>query len=293
MIFLSTTSDGKNTEGIGAMVQAQLFCYSLARKIDVGFSFSKFKNFTHFQHCGMTQESFMDEINSFFNFQSEIQDDDSIKKISLNQVDENALLELKKQHQNDNVIVDLNQRNLLRLIDSLIKDVEKKSIIRSLKNKIVLKNSLKYKRGSFSKKKKNVAIHIRKFTNTDCCAAPVRDLFDKSKETFYENLIKSLSDVYADQEIVYRIYAQGNVAEYQFLNEIKLPPTQKINFHIDEHPLTSLYYMINSNVLVMANSSFSWIAHLYRNHEMVYKKNQFNMSTYSNNVKVLNADGSI
>jgi len=66
-----------------------------------------------------------------------------------------------------------------------------------------------------------------------------------------------------------------------------------ISFHIEEYPIISLYYMINSDVLVMANSSFSWISHLYGNHELVCMKQGFNHPMYSLNLKEIDKNGNL
>jgi len=36
-----------------------------------------------------------------------------------------------------------------------------------------------------------------------------------------------------------------------------------VTLHLDEHPLTSLYHMIKSDIRVMSNSSMSYLAALY------------------------------
>jgi hypothetical protein len=289
MIFLTTNSNGENKEGIGAIVQIQLFCYALAKKCNVGFVFSKFENFSHYQYYNVSQDKFMDDVNSFFNFQSEIENQE-IEKISLRNFNESSILELKQKYQTKDVIIDLNGREILRLANSLMFDIEINSIFNPLKMNLFLHEKFKYIEEFATHK--CVTIHIRKYTKTDNCNSHIRDLFDKSKESFYVNLINSLSKKYQNQKLIFRIYAQGSAEEYQFLSKLQLPHDHILSFHIEEYPIISLYYMIKSDILVMSNSSFSWIAHLYGNHEIVYYKQKFNMPIRSN-ARLLKTDGNL
>ena len=49
------------------------------------------------------------------------------------------------------------------------------------------------------------------------------------------------------------------MTQFEEFNKLGLP----IKFHIDEHPLTSLYHLIKSDVKVLSNSSFSYISSIY------------------------------
>lgn len=292
MIFFSANSDGGNTEGIGAMVQAQLLCYSISKFFNLGFHFSKFKNFTHYQHYNVSQEKFMNDVNEFFNFPS-IDESKITKKIKLDRLEKNIINDIiKSTKEDENIILEFNQKNILKFFvsNNLIKESEKNSSIRSLKSNLILNKKFKK---PFSKYEKNIAIHIRKYTSTDCCQSQKRDLFSESKQQYYINLTECLSNLYQEHKSRLRIYAQGNLDEYAFLNNSKLSKKHKLSFHIDEYPLTSLFYMINSDVLAMANSSFSWISHLYGNHELVCVKEGFDHPMYSSNLKTINKDGII
>ncbi len=292
MIYLSVNSDGKNTEGIGAMVQAQLLCYVISKSLDVGFYFSKFKNFTHYQHCDIGQEEFMNDINNFFNLPS-IDDSKITKTISLDRLEKSVINDLKKDIKNDeHVVLQFEQKVILKffVINNLIKEAENKSIIRSLKNSLVLDD--KFKQPFFSNEK-NIVVHIRKYTKTDSCASPIRDLFTAEKKQYYINLIECLSLLYKDKKSKFRIYAQGSINEYTFLSSAKLHQDHTLSFHIEEYPIISLYYMINADVLAMANSSFSWISHLYGQHELVCVKEGFNHPMYSLHTKTIDKSGMI
>jgi hypothetical protein len=283
MIFLSTNSDGKNTEGIGAMVMTQLLCYTLAKKMNIGFYFSKFKNFAHFEYHNMTQDSFMNDINEFFNLPSEINESEVTKKLFYNSISENEILKLKETYERENVLIEIKEKYFLKNSGLIIDYADKFSTIRFLKSCLNLKKQHEYQ--DFLKTEKNISVHIRKYTKTDCCSSPKRDLFNKSKEKFYIKLLKDISNLYKDENLHFRIYAQGDISEYTFLNGV-LDQKDKISFCIEEYPITSLYYMINSDVLVMANSAFSWIAHLYGDHKVTYVKHGFDAPLYKGSVLI-------
>jgi len=292
MIYLSVNSNGNNTEGIGAMVQAQLLCYSITKMLNVGFYFSKFKNFTHYQHHNVSQEEFMDDVNKFFNFPS-IDDSNVTRKISVNKLEKNTIDDFKrKAKDNENVVLEFDLKLIFKFFinNALIKEAENKSTIRSLKSNLVLEDKFKQ---AFSTDEKNIAIHIRKYTSTDSAPDSSRDLFVPEKKQYYINLLERLSFLYENQKSKFRIYAQGSIEEYDFLNSAKLHENHTISFHIEEYPIISLYYMINSDVLVMANSSFSWISHLYGNHELVCVKQGFNHPMYSLNLKEIDKNGNL
>lgn len=292
MIYLSVNSDGKNIEGMGAMIQAQLLCYAISKNFNVGFHFSKLKNLTHYQYYNVDKEEFIDDINKFFNLPS-IDDSKITKKINLNILDKNIIYDFKKSsNDNENIILEFEQKPILKFFvnNELIKEVEKNSIIKSLKHNLVLQEKFKQ---SFSKDEKNIAVHIRKYTSTDSSPDISRDLFKPEKKQYYINLLECLSNLYKNQKSKFRIYAQGSINEYEFFNSIKLHENHTLSFHVEEYPIISLYYMINSDVLVMANSSFSWISHLYGNHELVCMKQGFNHPMYSLNLKEIDKNGNL
>ena len=69
MIYLYTSADGKNTEGIGAMAQYQIHTCTLSRALGVEFMGQNFTNLQHYQKYS-TQEQFNMDCSKFFNFPS-------------------------------------------------------------------------------------------------------------------------------------------------------------------------------------------------------------------------------
>lgn len=287
MIYLNTNSNGMNTEGIGAMVQFQLFCYSLSQILKVGYCFSNFSNFTHYQYNNLTQEEFMNDINRFFNFPNNIEEF-KFPKIKINDENISFINSLIDQ----NLIVEISPHVLMSLGQKSIDMIENQRYIKNLKKNIFLDDNLKYK--TYNKEEKNIAIHIRVFTKTDCDTSLSREYFDISKKEYYQNVIKTLSKKFKKEKLCIRIYSQGDENNFSFFNSLKneIPEYHKIELHIEEHPLTTLFYMIESDILVMANSSLSYIAHLYRDKE-TYVKKSFYHTVYNENTFFINDSGII
>jgi len=270
-IYLSTNADGMNTEGIGAMVQSQLFTKALSDFFKCGYIFRGFKNFTHFQYFDITQEKFMKDINEFFNLYEN--QDLKIKKINISSYDD--LLSILNTNADD-VEIELEPGLVTHLGQYYLSEFEKSGSIRAIKNKFKFKLE--------KPKEFGVALHIRKFTKTDCDTSEVRDYFTKEKEEYYLNLIDSLRETYQNKNPKFQIYSQGSEEEFNFLR------SSDVSFFIEEYPLDSIEKMLKADVFVMANSSMSYIAHLLRDH-ITYCKLGFYHKTYDSLKLFIGYDG--
>jgi len=256
MIHFTTNPDGKHTEGIGAMAQYQIVCYILSKLYNVGFYFTGFKNLTHYQYFNITQEQWCDNINNFFNLP--ISKPLDLPIINFSQINNDLKIFLSK---NDNIIIDFEYPHLMSFIDNYVDVPEVRNLLSELGTNIILDDKLKY----FNKKKQNVSIHIRKYTQTDCDLNPRREYFNEKKQQLYLNLIDSLDS----SNIDFHIYSQGDIKDFDFIKG------DNIYKHIEENPLISLYHMIKADALITANSSLSYIAHLLGNHKKCFVRNNF------------------
>ena len=283
MIYLNTSSDGKITGGIGASLQFQLFCYALSKEIDVGYYSDNFFNVPHYEYYGITQEQYCDDINKTFKIPSDISSDEanSLKVIKLNSIDQ-SIFELKNQFEKDNIIVSVDANALVQYGNRNLIKIQKNRTIKDLNKFINLDNHLRHSK-IINDNVKSIAVHIRRYTKTDCDDNATRDLYDKSKNQNYINIISSVSRKFKNENILFRIYAQGAEEDFIFLKKIDLFTNHEIELHIEEYPITSLYYMINSDMLIMANSSFSYVAHLIKD-KITFAKQSFYHKTYSDTV---------
>lgn len=226
-MIVSVSSDGKNTEGIGAMAQYQLFCYGLSKYLGHNYSFSPFERLQHYQYFDVTQEEFCKDVNNLFNFH-------------------------KYSYSTSNSVC-LNPNDLMREGQKHLDDI--KPYLQSLE--LSLPEGMKY----FSEKDINVAIHIRVYTKTDCDPSPVREYFGSRSGkglNYYANIMKTICSDFSDRDVVFHIYSQGKDSDFEEFKKLGF----NVKLHIEEYPTISLYHMAYSDVLIMANSSLSYIAHL-------------------------------
>lgn len=254
-IFISTSSDGLKREGIGAVVQYQIICYILSKIHDTQFYFTGFKNLHHYQYFDTTQEKWDQEITEFFNFKTSPVLTHDIIHIN------NDHSFLKNLNAKETIILNLEGLYLMRTLHKIINEPKTREILLELKNNLKLKQEQKY----FESDKKNIAIHIRKFTQTDNCTSTNREYFTEARKDIYLNHIKRLDD----KNHVFHIYSQGTEEEFKFLKK------ENVILHIEENPLISLYHMINADFFIAANSSFSYIAHLLGTHEKCFGRSNF------------------
>lgn len=120
----------------------------------------------------------------------------------------------------------------------------------------------------FDKSKKNIAIHIRVINHYD----------DKHEINNYDNLvgrfdiqvnqyislIAFFKKNYSDHDIY--IFSQDNIyKKYKTITEIP-----NIKLHVDTDAITTFHHLSNADILVIAKSSFSYLAGLYNKNIVMY-----------------------
>ena len=255
MIYLYTSADGKNTEGIGAMAQYQIHTYTLSRALGVEFIGQNFTNLQHYQKYS-TQEQFNTDCSKFFNFPSRA----GLWNLNVEKFDhiDDSLLQYVKEHRDteEEKFVEINNFALMHFADSNIDWWSKHNLMGDLIPRLEFDQSNYY----LDEEKLNIAVHIRNFVSTDNDPSPTREYFERGneKEKYFVNLINNIEETF-DFDKEFHIYSQGDESQFEtFLNL-----GWNVTLHLDEHPLTSLYHMIKSDIRVMSNSSMSYLAALY------------------------------
>lgn len=224
---VATSSKGK--EGMGAEAQYQIFCRAWAHMNNKEYTFTPFKNIEHYQHTGVTQEEFCNDVNKLFQF-------------------DKAPLPSKSSEWLNTPSLKGYWQNHLDSLYPFLKD-----------QVLFLDEDKKY----FNAEEINVAIHVRVRTHLDPCSDPAREYFDVSRKldpkVYYANIISGIKRCYLNKKVSFYIYSQGSPEDFKFFNEMD----DNVHLHIEEYPPISVYHMANADVLVMANSSFSYVAHLY------------------------------
>ena len=275
MIYLFTRADGKQTEGIGAVAQCQIHTYTLSKMLGVGFASTKFENLQHYQEYD-TQENFSNDVTNFFNFPNQIEPPNDAVKFE--HVDRTFLDFIEKNKNGDEIYVEISNKDLIRVA---ISNTEKwSSVIPDLSKLVSIDDSKKY----FDEDKLNISLHITNFIEgRDNDRTPQREQFVQGnrKEKYYIDLLQKFDDIFnrrgrtlfVDKE--YHIYSRsqtpGDLSQFEAFTKLDLP----IKFHIDEHPLISLYHLIQSDVKVLSNSSFSYMSALYGDGLNIVRDNFF------------------
>ena len=260
-------ADGLLTEGIGAIAQYQIHTYNLSKLLGVEFASTEFANLQHYQGYG-TQEEFGKDITKFFNFPNKIDLTDK-NVVLFERIDQKFLDFVDKNKNEKDLFVEIKEYDLMKFADSNY--LNWNQYINDLSSRIVFDNSKYY----FDDDKLNVSLHIRNFIEgkDNDYNNPSRELCSKGdqKEKYYIKLLQKFDKIFNEDnntkslEKEYHIYSRsqipGDLSEFESFTKLGLP----IKFHIDEHPLVSLYHLIRSDVKALSNSSFSYISSLYGN----------------------------
>lgn len=282
-IFLQVPSSGKNEEGFGAIMQDVLAYYATSRVLGIRTLFNGLRDLQHYQYYNVTQEEFCQDLNSLFDCMiSELSEKD-VQYIKFQNIDQSTFDFIKNfDKEKDDVVLNIDHGSVINFFRSNIQMMEKIDVFKEVRENLFIPESEKYfKRGAI-----NVAIHIRKFTETDVDLNSSREYYSKEKVQYYINLIEKIGNIIGNErEKEFHIYSQGKEEDFQFLTRCN----QRVKLHIEEYPPTTMYHLCKSDILVMANSSFSYVSGLIGN-QILLCRNNFWHPTFSE--RKITLDGS-
>ena len=264
-MYIFNRADGKQTEGIGAVAQCQIHTYTLSKMLNVGFVSTNFKNLQHYQEHS-TQEKFCEDVTKFFNFPNSQAIESVDDSVYFERVDQNFVDFVKKNQKDDDLYVEIGNIDLMRIADNNYQIWE--PFIKELSPLVFFDQDKYY----YDDEKLNIALHITNFIegrDNDRSLSREQFVQGNKKEQYYINLLQKFDQIFnkdsktGSLEKEYHIYSRsqtpGDLTQFESFTKLGLP----IKFHIDEHPLTSLYHLIKSDVKVLSNSSFSYISAIY------------------------------
>jgi len=264
-MYIFNKADGKQTEGIGAVAQCQIHTYTLSKMLNVGFVSTNFKNLQHYQEHS-TQEKFCEDVTKFFNFPNSQAIESVDDSVYFERVDQNFVDFVKKNQKDDDLYVEIGNIDLMRIADNNYQIW--KPFIKELSSLVFFDQDKYY----YDDEKLNIALHITNFIegrDNDRSLSREQFVQGNKKEQYYINLLQKFDQIFnkdsktGSLEKEYHIYSRsqtpGDLTQFESFTKLGLP----IKFHIDEHPLTSLYHLIKSDVKVLSNSSFSYISAIY------------------------------
>lgn len=285
MIYLETNSDGEKSlgcinsgkiEGIGAIAQYQLLLYAICKKFNLGFYNTGFKNVGHSSYRNISIEEWSNSFTKFFNFST-----DKIieNRISFLKIDEEffSFIEENKDSPED-ILIYIDSEGVLEYGQSIINEIYEEKYLIDLKNNFI--PNTKY----FDSESLNISFHIRNINSEDISFYSFREYYDKEQIFKYSNPIKNIEEICKGHSTVLHIHSQGNQEDF-----IELLENQKENFkivlHLNDNPINDIYHMSHADLLIMANSSFSWISHLL-NYNVTLVRSNFWQALYPNVIRL-------
>ena len=252
-------------EGFGSKLQFILSCYLFCIKNNLQFVYTDIKNFEHMSWNDLESQDNWDLLLNNY-----IKDSFLLKDI---------YIEYKNLPKDINIIrnsynIYERQNNLYEYTDEFIGKTHLDNNIHEYEY-IFGKLSVNYLESTksnptyFKKDIINIALHIRRLTNTDVCNADIRELYIKGNkfDLYYCNCITNLKNILKDRNKEFHIYTQLNDSEDNtiFDHYYKLQDgNTKIIIHKGGNLLNDIHHMILSDIFIMSKSSLSAIVNYYR-----------------------------
>jgi len=282
-IYLQTNSDGEKSpgyinsgkkEGIGAIAQYQLLLYAICKKLNVNFYNSGFKNIGHSSYTNYSEDEWSDSFTKFFNFSSNFSIENKIHFSKINEEFFSFIQENKNS--SSKILIYIEPESVLEYGQLIIGEIYKNKYLNDLKNNLCFRE--KY----FSSDFLNISFHIRNINSEDNCFQDFRELYNKNNSN-YINIVEQLKTV-CTEKVKLHIHSQGDQKDFDELLNYQ-QENFNIELHINDHPINDIYHMSHADLLIMANSSFSWISHLM-NYNTTLVRDNFWHSTYPNTIKL-------
>ena len=261
MIYLTTNTDGwvtGSSEGIGSVCQWNLLLNCLCQDLRVQFCADPFTNINHWQYNDMTVQEWSYQFTSFFNFKR--------KYVDVPCCDFDGSY---------NDLVDIiHTSQILSKPDDMIYRVSKQFIVQNCLKRMdefsakgyfsTIRDSLNYQGEKyFEEGRRNISVHVRASNSADIPPNV------PSMETYGVwigqgeicNLIENFKKVLYNEEVTLHIHSQGDESNF---DEIKSAETDsfKIELKLNRPATEDIYHMSHADILVLAKSSYSWMAHL-------------------------------
>lgn len=156
-------------------------------------------------------------------------------------------------------------------------------------------NSVKRPELYYDKTRINIAMHVRRFTETDTCTYHVRKLFgstEKNDSYYYEN-IRLLKSIFMKRSetngLTFHIYSEGDEKIFAKFLEFEEEGCE-VKLHVRENVFTSIHHMINADVFVASVSSLSYIVHILRDKTTIAHKEQIHRFLPDTKYNLSNSD---
>ncbi len=263
--------DGFGTEGIGSMIQFHLLLLFYTDFIGVDFVYPGSINFGHHSYSGYAENEYHNLIDNFFNFPNVKNDWDEVYNVS--NMDDKLFSFIETKHKTTEKIL-INLHNCHIQIQNIC-NINRNNIF--TENRIdKIRNNLIFNGKKYFEDCLNISLHIRTENPNDVPSeviSPFRECYNFNRDFYrYKNLINFLKENTKNQKSILHIHSQGFTTNFTEFLEFKTEEFD-IQLHIDDDPISDLYHMSNSDLFIMANSAFSWIASLLNKNKKIVRDN--------------------
>lgn len=277
-VFLKTSTDGWGEEGIGSVVQWNILLYALSKDLDVKFCADSFSNINHYQYNNISCEEWSNQFTQFFNFEKVNNPDLEINFYG-------NLLDLKNHidnHDKSSIqVLNIPKQFIVNNCLNRLDEFSNKNLFSEIKNNLFFDDNTYFENTYL-----NICLHLRSTNPSDIPpefpAMETYGIWIGGNKII--NLINQLKELYSKRNVKFYIHSQGE--ETNFL-DLKEQTTEKfiVELKLNQTPASDLYHMSNADVLILAKSSYSWIAHLLNNN-LIFARNDFHQPIKSDVIKL-------
>tara|TARA_B100000131_G_scaffold14402_1_gene14746 strand:- start:440 stop:1399 length:960 start_codon:yes stop_codon:yes gene_type:complete len=275
--------NGLGTEGIGSVFQYQILLSFYADFIGIDFIFPGSENLSHHSYTEYSEKEFHQNIDSFFNFPkmnnnwdevfmfAELQSTNDPRGAQIFNGELVSFIEKNKDTEK-NILINLHWCHLylLKFCQQNESEIFTKERIESIRDNLIFTGK-KYFDGNI-----NISLHLRTANPNDIpseIVSPLRELYIMERDFYrYKNLIDYLKEQAKGQKATLHIHSQGFKNNFDEFLEL-IDDNFDIQLHIDDNPLSDIYHMSNADLLIISNSSFSWLPSLLNSNQKIARDN--------------------
>jgi len=305
-IYLKCETKGFSGQGIGSIIQHHILLYGMSKILGVNFGFDGVDGLVDFCEKGDNNIARINnEYNTFFNFPKGPATGTTYK-FELNDETLNFINKNKDSKEDILIYFNTNNNEVIGHCNQYIKDFYNNKTLMSIRDNLVIDDSLKY----FTNGVVNVAVHVRRKNKMDVVVVRQwtgnpdgiwwqdehRDMFRSEKDlkhfaikesnfNRYVNLFKNLTEKFKNQKVIFHLYSQGEVDDFNDFLSLVDGDNHTIALHLNEKTISDIYHMSHADFLVMSVSSYSYICHLM-GCISVWVPNKWNYLMYPNSTKL-------
>jgi len=242
----------EDSDGGGSSVQKFMAAYAIAKRLGVQYIHTEMVLDKH-NRGDMSPEEWNQKWNYFIPFPVQ----KPLDTLLLFQGDVEYLKHLLKTTQFPIGLENHHPKSFIDRDPSIMEDA--RADLRMLYNSV--ERPLLY----YDPKKINIAVHVRRFSDTDNCHYHLRKLYGEGErnDNYFYNNIKILKEVLAGKDLVFHIYSEGDESLFSKFLEFKSDRCD-VQLHVRENVFISMHHMINADIFIASVSSLSYIVHVLR-----------------------------